>query len=144
VTPEATNGRDGDRAISPHRLLQELVPADAWHIFVVCILQNRTTGAQVEAVIDRFFERYPTPRELATADRSELEALIRPLGLWRRRAKTLVEMSRRVASGEWSNPFDLPGVGPYAADSYEIFVKGNLDVTAKDSWLRRYLEWRAR
>jgi methyl-CpG-binding domain protein 4 len=144
MTPTATSDRDGGGEISPHRLLQELVPADAWHVFVVCILQNRTTGAQVEAMIDRLLERYPTPLDLATAELSGLELLLRPLGLWRRRARTLVEMSRRIANGEWSDPRDLPGVGQYATDSYEIFVKGNLDVPAKDSWLRRYLEWRAR
>jgi methyl-CpG-binding domain protein 4 len=136
------NGQTANNAlISPHRLLQELVPATPWHIFVVCILQNRTTGAQVEAVIDRLFARYPTARDLAMADVAELEALLRPLGLWRRRPRILIAMSRQVADGGWSDPLDLPGIGPYARDSYEIFVRRNLDVEPRDSWLKRYLEF---
>jgi methyl-CpG-binding domain protein 4 len=131
-----------DLKLSPHRLLQEMVGGDPWRLLVACILQNKTPGPRAEAAFFALMADYPTPEALAEADVADLEERLRPLGLWRRRARVLVELSRRCITRDWSDPRQLPGVGRYAHDSYEIFVHGNLDVTPTDRFLLRYLEWR--
>ena len=35
---------------------------------------------------------------------------------------------------------DLPGIGIYGNESWEIFVNGNLDIKPTDSKLRAYLD----
>ena len=79
---------------------------------------------------------------MATADPSELESVLRHLGMQRKRARTLIRMST-VWSCWWDgeNPQDLLGIGKYGGDSYEIFVRGNLGVSPMDKELRKYLEW---
>jgi methyl-CpG-binding domain protein 4 len=119
-----------------------MVDGDPWRLLVACVLQNKTPGPRAEAAYFALVADYSTPEALARADVADLEERLRPLGLWRRRARVLVELSRRCVTRDWSDPRELPGVGPYARDSYEIFVRGNLDVTPTDRFLRRYLEWR--
>ncbi len=132
----------GGREVSPHRLLQELVDGDPWRLLVACILQNKTPGPRAEAAFFALLREYPSAEALAAADVASLEARLRPLGLWRRRARTLVALSRRFVEGGWTDPRELPGVGRYAHDSYDIFVNGHLDLEPTDRFLQRYLEWR--
>ena len=107
---------------------------------MICL--NLCSGAALESVHGILFERWPTALHMAIADQSELESVLRPLGLQRRRARSLIRMST-MWSCLWDgeNPIDLPGIGRYGADSYEMFVRNNLSVCPQDKELRRYLEW---
>lgn len=79
---------------------------------------------------------------MATADHVELESVLRHLGMQNRRARALIRMSTAYACWwDGGNPEDLPGIGKYGKDSYEIFVRGNLSVRPMDKELRKYLEW---
>lgn len=127
-------------------LLQETLLAQShgrWRMLVGCSLLNVTTRTQAERVWPELFRRWPTPMELALADHGELAGLLRPLGCYNRRARTLVRLSDawcwRQAGILGGSVADLPGVGPYAADSWDIFVLGHTDVDPEDKELRRYL-----
>lgn len=124
-----------------------------WRVLVVCVLCNLTPGARADPVAREIFRRWPSPAELAAAREREVEAVVRPLGLVRR-AETLRELSaawveqRRRAEEPWPwpemfrprfNPLDLPGVGPYAADAYLVFVEGREDVVPADRVLREWV-----
>ena len=87
-----------------------------------------------------FFRLYPTPEACASADQAAVACLIKSLGLYNRRAKTMIKLSREF-NGPWSDVNDLPGVGKYAADSWRIFVDGMLDVTPTDIKLKKYVDW---
>lgn len=129
--------------------LQEKYKEDPWRVLVACILLNLTSRQQVDLVIDRLFYRWPTPGAMWRADQEEVQALIRPLGLWRRRSKTLKKMSRefilaKLRTNHGTLPEEevknLPGVGPYALDSYRIFVLGDESrCDSKDRVLMEYL-----
>lgn len=141
---------------APHRptsTLQEGLLADAphgeWKMLVGCVLLNRTRGVAAAPVVHELLERWPAPEFLAVAG-PELEELLRPLGLWRQRAATLRRLSswwfrsgwdRRKrwlpASGE--RLLEVGGLGKYAADSYRIFVLGDLTVDTDDPILRAAL-----
>ena len=105
---------------------------------VCCILLNLTKRTQVDGIRHELFRRYPTPQLMSRANKEELSTLLQPLGLYNRRAETLIKFSKG-----WINGFDevdeLYGVGQYAMDSWEIFQNGNMMVESKDKVLTKYL-----
>ena len=76
------------------------------------------------------------------ADEDELSELLKPLGLYRKRAKTLMKFSWMWING-FSDVEELHGVGKYAKDSWEIFQMNNKDVKPTDKVLLEYMweEW---
>jgi methyl-CpG-binding domain protein 4 len=136
-----------------NRILQEVYQDDPWRMLVGCILLNLTTRAQVDRVREELFERWPYSLALAEAITDDLAEVIRPLGLYRRRAVTLrrfssdwYESERMPEPGHvWPSVeqvSDMYGIGKYALDSYKIFVlrwpMAPEDVD--DRVLKRYLE----
>jgi len=131
-----------------HRTLQERLldePDGEWAMLVGCILLNRTTGLQLERIVWDVLDRWPTPAKLARAD-GDLEDLIRPLGLWRRRAENLRSFSVWWVRCGWNRKkrwlpatgerlLEAPGLGRYAVASYRIFVLGETGVETTDQVL---------
>lgn len=86
--------------------------------------------------------KYRGPEGLAAADPEDLQPIIRRLGLWRQRSRSLVNLAR-----EWierpptvaDDVMGLPGCGKYAADSWAIFVEGRTDVEPNDGKLNWYI-----
>lgn len=131
--------------VSPLNLFQERYRTEPWRLLCCVICLNLCTGTALESVHGELFRRWPTPLHMALADQEELEGVLRYLGMQRRRARALIRMSTAYACWwDGGNPEDLPGIGKYGADSYEIFVRGNLSVRPQDKELRKYLEWIAK
>ena len=128
---------------SPYCLIQEQLWKDPWKIFVACIFCNLTKRVQAEPYMWKFFELYPTAKEASKAQPSEIEALIKPLGLSQRRSVALVRMSEDYINKDWKeSPELLYGIGKYAADAYSIFCLGNWqEVKPKDGALVNYHNW---
>lgn len=97
-----------------------------WRVIVVCMLLNRTTRRAVEKIVPKLFAKWPDASSMGSADFAELEALIAPLGFKTRRTENLIAMSRAFAEGKWSHPSELPGIGQYASDAWDIFVEGRV------------------
>lgn len=114
-----------------------------WRLLVACCCLNRTRGTVARPVIEEIFRRWPDASALSGADRDELIAVLRPLGLHNNRAGALIALfkawpRRRLSRAE---VLRLPGIGAYAADAYEMLVLGNLAVRPRDKELRRWLKW---
>ena len=123
-------------------LLQEIYRDDPWKMLVCCILLNLTQRKQVDGVRHELFSKYPTEYEMVEADENELSELLKPLGLYKKRAKTLMKFSWMWING-FSNVEELHGIGKYAKDSWEIFQMNNKDVKPTDKVLLEYMweEW---
>jgi endonuclease-3 len=67
-------------------------------LLVATILSAQCTDARVNKVTPRLFERYPKVTDLASADRSELEEIIRSTGFFRNKAKSIQGASAKIAS----------------------------------------------
>ena len=115
-------------------MLQERYRTDPWKLLVCCVMLNQTTRKQVDRVLAKgLFDKYPDAESMADADFGELVERLRPLGLQTRRTSVLQRMSkryRRLLVEELGLPAEeqvkkLPGVGPYALDSYRIFCLGD-------------------
>ena len=95
------------------------------------VLLQRTRAETVAEFFPIFVTRYPSWSQLANADEHELIAVIRPVGLWRRRSKTLMNLSREMVKRNGRFPKDreqleaLPGVGQYIANSIMLLCHNN-------------------
>ena len=97
--------------------------ANPYQLLVATILSAQCTDARVNLVTPAFFARYPTPEDLARADRAEVEELIRSAGFFRNKARSLVGMAQALVAGHRSEvprSMDqlqvLPGVGRKTAN----------------------------
>ena len=119
-------------------LLQEIYQQNGWKMLTCCMLLNLTNRKQVDTIRDELFSKYPTPKKMANANQSELAELLKPLGLYNRRAKSLKKMSEGYVKG-FKSVGELYGIGQYAVDSWEIFQNKNKDVNPTDKVLLAYL-----
>jgi endonuclease-3 len=67
---------------------------NAFELLIATILSAQCTDAKVNEVTATLFERFPGPRELAAADASEVEAIVRPTGFFRQKTKSLIAASQ--------------------------------------------------
>ena len=119
-------------------LLQEIYQYDGWKMLTCCMLLNLTNRKQVDTIRDELFKRYPTPKDMMNANQSELAELLQPLGLYNRRAKSLIKMSKGYVKG-FNSVDELYGIGQYAKDSWDIFQNNNFSVKPTDKVLLEYL-----
>ncbi|MDH3211687.1 MAG: endonuclease III [Myxococcales bacterium] len=68
----------------------------SFELLMATILSAQCTDAKVNDVTAVLFERYPTAEALADASPSELEAIVRPTGFYRQKAKSLLASSRDI------------------------------------------------
>ncbi len=105
----------------------------AYGVTVAEILLQRTTAAQVAQVYPAFLERYPAWDSLARATPAELEDELRPLGLWRQKARALRRLARILEERNGLVPGTrrelerLPGIGPYTASAVLAIVYGQAE-----------------
>lgn len=124
-------------------LFQERLRADPFWMLVACSLVNLTTWKCARPVFDELVRRYPSHADMARAKPEDLHDLLKPLGLWRRRAISLTRLANEWADGK--RPLDskgvkkLSGCGRYASDSWAIFIDGRTDVEVTDGKLSWYL-----
>lgn len=69
---------------------------DAFQLLVATILSAQCTDERVNSVTPALFARYPTPAEMAAADRETIETLIRPAGFFRQKARFIQESSHTI------------------------------------------------
>jgi len=138
-------------------IIQETIAHNLYFLVLQAILWNQTSGTQARPVFYAMLERYPDPKDLAKASLPELTALLRPLGLHNTRAKRCIALALRwnedpptakqtylrkgypaqswpADTGEGYEIAHLPGVGPYALDSFRIFHRDEMRGLA-DDWL---------
>ncbi|GAA1264990.1 endonuclease III [Saccharothrix xinjiangensis] len=92
-------------------------------LLVAVVLSAQTTDVRVNQVTPMLFRRYRTAQDFASADRTELEELIRPTGFYRNKATSLVGLGAALVErfgGEVPGRLDdlvtLPGVGRKTAN----------------------------
>lgn len=96
---------------------------DPFLILIACLLSLRARDQVTYPVVRKLFARVRTPQELVMLSQKELEMLVRPLGLYRRKAEVLHAVSRelidryagKVPATE-QELLSLPGVGRKTAN----------------------------
>ena len=129
------------RTLSPYLLVQEFLRDEPWQLLCACILLNQSTAKSVWKILPEFLDRYPDGERLLMAPHEEVADLLRPTGLYNVKTKRLRSMTEKYLTGGWTEPEDLPGVGRYAADSYNMFFRGRIVEDVEDKELKNYLLW---
>ena len=95
----------------------------AWQLLVEVRLAAQCTDARVNVVVQDLFARYPSVEALAAATPEEIEAIVKPCGLGRSKARDIsacMRMLRDEYGGKVPDDFDallkLPGVGRKSAN----------------------------
>lgn len=101
----------------------ELAHRSPWELLVATILSAQCTDRRVNQVTPALFARYRTARAIAQAKPAELEALIKPTGFYKNKAKHLIGCGRTLTErfhGEVPMTMEeltaLPGVGRKTAN----------------------------
>lgn len=129
--PRETMAQKRERAAEVERRMFEVYGegacsldyTDPFRLTVAVVLSAQCTDAAVNKVTPSLWERFPEPADLAAADVSEIEEIIRPLGFYRAKAtklKGLAQMSVAEFGGTVPADMDelqrLPGVGRKTAN----------------------------
>ena len=95
----------------------------AWQLLVEVRLAAQCTDARVNVVCKDLFAKYPSVDALAAAEPEEIEAIVKPCGLGRSKARDISLCMRRLRDdfgGKVPDDFDavlsLPGVGRKSAN----------------------------
>jgi len=101
----------------------ELDHRNPYELLAATILSAQCTDVRVNMVTPALFARYPTPDDLAHAEPTELEEIIRSTGFYRNKAKSLQGMAAALVDrygGEVPGAMDdlvtIPGVGRKTAN----------------------------
>jgi endonuclease-3 len=96
----------------------ELDHRSPWELLVATVLSAQSTDVRVNKVTPALFDRWPAPADLARADQSEVEGVIRTVGMFRQKASALRETARILTENyrgevpaEMEDLIALPGVG---------------------------------
>lgn len=101
----------------------ELNFENPFQLLVATILSAQTTDRNVNQVTPELFRRFPTPADLAAANPSEVEAIIKPTGFFRAKTRAIIACSRALVErfgGEVPPRLEdlvtLPGIGRKTAN----------------------------
>ena len=104
--------------------------ATTYQRIVTEILLQRTRAEVISEFYWILFKQYSSWRVLEQASEDELKKLLKPIGLWKRRASVLALLSREMVKRKGVFPRKrkeidlLPGVGQYVANAIELFGHG--------------------
>lgn len=95
----------------------------AWKLLVSVRLAAQCTDARVNVVVQDLFARYPSVKALASAAPEEIEAIVKPCGLGKSKARDIsacMKMLHEKYNGKVPEDFNallsLPGVGRKSAN----------------------------
>lgn len=95
----------------------------AWKLLVSVRLAAQCTDARVNVVVEKLYAKYPDVNALAEADVNDIEAIVRPCGLGKSKARDIsacMKILRDDYDGRVPEDFDallkLPGVGRKSAN----------------------------
>jgi methyl-CpG-binding domain protein 4 len=120
-------------------LIQEDYLDNPWKMMVCCILLNQTNNKQVRPILSSVFELIPDPISTIGCDPERLAAVIKTTGFQNVKASRIIKLSQKWVNG-FDDAMDLPGIGRYGRDSWEIFVNGNVNLEVTDKKLDAYLK----
>ena len=119
-------------------LIQEDYLKEPWKMMVCCILLNQTNNTQVRPILSSVFELIPTPISTIGCDPERLAAVIKTTGFQNVKASRIIKLSQKWVNG-FEHVSQLPGIGKYGVDSWDIFIECNLSVIPTDKKLIGYL-----
>lgn len=130
ATPRTTKGRAREVARrlaleypGSNRDLCELDHRNAFELLAATVLSAQTTDQRVNAVTPTLFARYPSPADLAAADPSAVEEIVKSTGFYQNKTRSVIGMAEALVDrfdGEVPARLEdlvtIPGVGRKTAN----------------------------
>lgn len=101
-----------------------------YQLIVAEVLLQRTKAETVSRFYSRFIQKYPSWKALSKAKEKNLQAFLKPIGLWRQRATAIKKLSEEMAKRNGRFPKTreeiekIPAVGQYIANAVLVFCHG--------------------
>lgn len=115
----------------------------SFELLVATVLAAQCTDAGVNRVTPELWKCFPGPRALAAAPLSELEAIVRPLGFFRVKARNIKALSARLVEcfhsevpGTMDELLSLAGVGRKTASVILWFCFGEPAIIVDTHFMR--------
>ena len=96
---------------------------NTYQLLIAVVLSAQTTDKSVNNITPELFARCPGPKELAEIDQSELEEILRTIGMYRTKAKNIKALALMldqeyggVVPADYEKLIALPGVGRKTAN----------------------------
>jgi len=102
-----------------------------FQILLAELMLQKTNATQVEKIYLDFIEKYPNPLSISGLEESSLSNLLKPLGLYNRRARDLKKLAEIIINDNNTIPknkkelLELPGVGDYITNALLCFAFNN-------------------
>lgn len=121
----------------------ELSYNNVFQLLLAVILSAQTTDISVNRVTPALFEAYPTPEDLANANKEEVMTYLKTIGLYKNKSKFIIETSKKLVN-EFNGQvpqtreelMTLPGVGRKTANV--VLAEGfNIPAIAVDTHVER-------
>jgi endonuclease III len=128
----------------------ELDFTSPFELLVATVLSAQTTDVRVNMVTPTLFAKYPTARDLAAADREDVETIIQSTGFFRAKTRAIMGLSQAIVErfdgevpGRLKDLVTLPGVGRKTANVVlgNAFGVPGLTVDTHFSRLARRFGW---
>lgn len=126
------------------RPVPELQYKNPWQLLVATVLAAQCTDKRVNTVTPVFFQKWPTPYELAEASLEDIEDCIRSTGFYHNKAKNLLGAARLLAEKFGGEPprtmrelVTVPGVARKTANIVLFAGYGINEGMAVDTHVKR-------
>ena len=113
--------------------------ANAYQLLIAVILSAQTTDVGVNKATPALFARYPSPNDLAEADRLEVEAYVRTLGFYHQKAKNIIKTAQCIVAEYGGHVPDtmegltsLAGVARKTANIFGLTTERDQDKVERD------------
>jgi len=116
---------------------------DPFQVLICTILSQRTRDENTDTACENLFTIYDSPEKLARASTERVEELIKPSGMFRQKARRIMEVARIILEeyggkvpDEMEKLLKLPGVGRKTANIV-LSIAFNKQVIAVDTHVHR-------
>jgi endonuclease-3 len=100
----------------------DYTPDNAWELLVAVVLSAQATDVSVNKVTPALFKQFPDVAAFARAEPADVEPFIKTIGLYRNKAKNVVNAARKIVAEHGGQVpstravlEELPGVGKKSA-----------------------------
>lgn len=114
-----------------------------YELLVAELLLRKTTAEQVLKVYPKLLKKYSNPFDLCSADKKELEDLLKPLGMQKLKAKLLKKFActylllfNEKSKFSETALLKLPGVGNYTANAVLSLIYGKCVLMVDTNFIR--------
>jgi len=130
IIQDASHAVEKARKEDPTALqeISDSTNGDPFRVLIATVLSHRTKDPVTAQASSRLFKKYPGPKQLAKADTRTVSRLIKPVGFYKTKAKTVKRIAKIVLEKyhgrvpeEMDKLLELPSVGRKTANCVLVY-----------------------